>query len=401
MSPSAASRTAAAPANVVSSSDFARAHAVCVEKTRRNIVRLADRPVSGAFAADGNYFAYPEGFFDIGNWTSSFFTGMALLAFESTRDAHFLQQANRLGGVYREKVTRHRMDTMHDLGFLYSLYSVALHRLTGDPDHRSTGVLAADELAKRYSARGRYIRAWGRLDEIATNYAGLAIIDCMMNLPLLFWAARETGNRSYSEIAVQHADTTRANFVRADDSVCHAFRFDLATGAPARPDNYCGYAVDSHWARGTAWAVYGFALAYRHTRNAAYLDTSVRLAKKFVSLLDAELVPLWDFQLPADVPRLRDSSAAAIAVCGLDELTAHRPDPAFANTADALLRRLCAATYLDSNPDCPGVLREAEVGDGVGEAPGTIKAQSVYTSWGDYYFMEALSRRLHGPTGYW
>jgi len=200
---------------------------------------------------------------------------------------------------------------------------------------------------------------------------------------------------------VKHADTTLANFLRADDSVCHAFRFDLATGAPARPDNYCGYAVDSHWARGTAWAIYGFALAFRHTGRTDYLDASARLATKFVSLLDAGLVPLWDFRLPAGAPPLRDSSAAAIAVCGLDELTAHRTEAAFAATADTLLRRLCTETYLDSNPSCPGALRAGEVGDGPGETPGTYRAQSVYTSWGDYYFMEALSRRLHGVGGWW
>ncbi len=402
MSPSASSRAAASvAASVVNSSDLARAHAICVEKARRNLGRLADRPVSGAFAADGNYFGFAEGFFDIGNWTSSFFTGMALLAFEATNDPEWIKQCNRLREVYLEKITRQRLDTMHDLGFLYSLYSVALHRLTGDREHCHTGLLAADELARRFSARGGYLQAWGRMDDTSTDYAGLAIIDCMMNLPLLFWASRETGNRFYHEIAVRHANTTLANFIRADDSVCHAFRFDLATGAPVRPDNYCGYAVDSHWARGTAWAIYGFALAYRHTHNPAYLDASARVAKKFVSLLDAEVVPPWDFRPGAGQPPIRDSSAAAIAVCGLDELVAHRPDSACSRAADRLLHRLCAESYLDANLDCPGVLRGAEVGDGPGAAPGTIKAQSVYASWGDYYFMEALSRRLHGPQNIW
>ena len=88
-------------------------------------------------------------------------------------------------------------------------------------------------------------------------------------------------------------------------------------------------------------------------------------------------------------------------MCGLDELLAHRPDPALAETAGALLRRLCTESYLDPNPDCPGLLRHAEVGDGPGQTTGTCRAQDVYTSWGDYYFMEALSRRLHGTTGYW
>lgn len=386
---------------VVHVADFARAHAICVAKARRNIVRLADRPMSAAWAPDGNYFGCAEGFFEIGNWTSSFFVGMALLAYAATRETELLTQANRLADVYREKVTTRRQDTMHDLGFLYTLSSVALYQLTNDSEHRRTGLLAADELAKRFSARGCYLQAWGRMDEKTSDYAGLAIIDCLMNLPLLFWAARETGNRYYREIAVAHADTTLAHFVRADGSVCHAFRFDLASGAPVRPENYCGYAVDSHWARGTAWAIYGFALAYRHTGDARYLDASARLAQKFVARLDAEIVPQWDFRLPPAAAKLRDSSAAAIAVCGLDELVAHQPRVEFARTADALLGRLCSDTYLDANPDCPGVLRSAEVGAGAGEQPGTLKARNVYASWGDYFFTEALDRRLHGAAGWW
>jgi unsaturated chondroitin disaccharide hydrolase len=239
------------------------------------------------------------------------------------------------------------------------------------------------------------------MDETTHDYAGLAIIDGLMNLPLLFWAARESGKGNYYETAIAHANTTLAHFVRTDGSVYHAFRFDPTNGSPMRPDNYCGYAVDSHWARGAAWAIYGFALAYRHTRDSRYLDASERLATRFVAQLDAELVPLWDFRLPAGAVKLRDSSAAAIVVCGLDQLVAHKPSEEFVDTADALLRRLCSDAYLDANLDCPGVLRGAEVGDGVGEQPGTMKARSAYASWGDYFFMEALSRRLHGAAGWW
>lgn len=375
--------------------DYARAYAVCVEKTRHNIVRLGDRPIAGAWATDGNYFGNPEGFLAIGNWTSSFFTGMALLAFEQTGDRHFLQQVNRLADVYRDKITRHRMDTMHDLGFLYSLYSVGAHRITGDLAHRRTGLLAADELAKRFSTKGDYIQAWARMDEPATDYAGLAIIDSMMNLPLLFWAARETGSRFYTEIATAHANTTQACFVRANDSVCHAFRFDLQTGAPMRPDNYCGLTADSHWARGTAWAIYGFALAYRYTREASYLETATRLAQRFVALLDEEVVPVWDFALENGSPRLRDSSAAAIAVCGFDEICSHQPDSNLSAAGARLLTRLCSSPYLDVSADCPAVLQRGQIGDGPG------KAKSACTSWGDYFFMEALARRLHGIPGYW
>jgi len=374
----------------------ARAYEVCVAKTRVTIARLADAPKSGAFERHGHYFDFKEKFFDIGNWTSSFFTGMALLAFESTRDGYFLEQTERLAGVYREKITTHRRDTMHDLGFLYMLYSVALHRLAGNPEHRATGLLAAEELARRFHPVGGFIQAWGRMDDKKSDYAGLAIIDCMMNLPLLFWAARETGQARYREIAVRHADTTLARFVRADDSVFHSYRFDPATGAPVGGDNYCGFNIDSHWARGTTWAIYGFALAYRYTGDGRYLEVSRRLATRFVQLLDDEVVPLWDFKLPAAAAPIRDSSAAAIAVCALDELGRHLPgEKTFASAAAALLARLCSRDYLDDNPACMGILKQAQIGDGVG------KARVAYASWGDYYFMEALARRLHPVVGFW
>lgn len=381
--------------------DYAGAFAVCAEKARRNVVRLAARPTAGTWAVDGDYFANPEGFFDIGNWTTSFFTGMALLAFDNRTDGELLESLRKLGPAYHDKVTRHRMDTMHDLGFLYSLYSVAMYRLTGEGEHRATGLLAAGELAKRYSAIGGYIQAWGRMDDTKTDYAGLAIVDCLMNLPLLFWAAGETGNRFFAEIALRHADTTLKYFVRPDDSVYHAFRFDVQSGGPTGPDNYCGYTVDSHWARGTAWATYGFALAYRHTRHARYLDAALRIAQKFCALLDLDEVPVWDFKLPTGQPRLRDSSAAAIAVCAFDEIQVHRFDSGLRTTAEALLRRLCRAEYLDPHPDCPGVLRQGEVGDGW--IPGTrcLRAKNVYASWGDYFFMEALARRIGTPTFFW
>ena len=234
------------------------------------------------------------------------------------------------------------------------------------------------------------------MDEPDTDYAGIAIIDCLMNLPLLFWAAEETGVAHYRYMAVRHADTVLANFIRPDAAVFHSFRFDLKTGRPARPDNYCGYAVDSDWARGSAWAIYGFALAYRCTRDRRYLDASRRVAEKFLRALDAEVVPVWDFRLPAGDPKLRDSSAAAIAASGFLELVKHLPgDRELAPAADRLLARLTSEDYLNPDPACPGLLRFGEVGDGVG------RARTAYTSWGDYFLMETLMKRAGTTIGYW
>jgi unsaturated chondroitin disaccharide hydrolase len=373
---------------------FESAFALCVAKSRTSIRRLADQPKSFAFALDGDYCACPEGFFDIGNWTSSFFTGMALLAFRETGDREFLAQLDRLRPWYHDKVHAHAADTMHDLGFLYSLYSVGLSKLTHDPAHALVARRAADVLAARFQPNGGYIRAWGRLDEPNTLYEGLAIIDCLMNLPLLFWAADYPGHAHLRDIAIRHANTTLGLFIRPDDSVFHAFRFDPATGAPLGGDNFCGRSVASHWARGTAWAIYGLALAYRYTRDSRYLHVSERVARQFIANLDTDLVPVWDFRLPASMPPLRDSSAAAIAACGLQELARQGSrDPDLRPVAFKLLERLCTEDYLDSNPATMGILRNAEIGDGVGAA------KNAYASWGDYFFMEALSTALgHGPT---
>lgn len=390
MTPSLATQPAAAQSSVHRGFDL------CVSKIRQNIRDLATKPKTWAFAMDGAYENWDEGFFEIGNWTSSFFTGMSLLAWQHTEEEHFLSETLRLQSFYQEKLEgENAPNNMHDLGFLYSLYSVALYKLTGDVVHRDLGVKAAEALAARFIADGNYIRAWGRMDDVS-DYEGLAIIDCMMNLPLLYWATEVTGDQKFREIAIRHSDTTLNNFLRADDSVFHSYRFDIVTGAPARGDNYCGRAVDSKWARGTTWAMYGFAMGYRYTSNPLYLDASLRLTKKFISLLDEEVVPVWDFALEDGEPLLRDSSAAAVAVCAIQELVGlGEATPEMITAKNALVGRLCSEDYLDADPNCRGVLKFSEVGDGVG------KARSAYTSWGDYYFMEGLAREMGMSVTWW
>jgi unsaturated chondroitin disaccharide hydrolase len=389
-------RNSKAPAPLAKTA-VARALRLGFEKTRGNIERLADEPKACAWAEDGHYFAHPGGFYEISNWTTSFFTGMALLGWRHTGDEFFLKQAQRLAPHYRLKVYEHDRDTMHDLGFLYSLYSVALYQLTGEPMHRETGLRAARVLADRFERKGGYLRACGRMEEIDTAYAGMAIIDSMMNLPLLYWASAQTGEPEYRSTAVSHANSTLRYFLRPDDSVCHAYRFDLQTGAGRGVDNYCGYAKDSHWARGTAWAIYGFALSYSHTRKPEYLEVSLRLARQFLEQTAADPIPPWDFGLPEGTHPLRDSSAAAIAACGLQEIALHCPgDASVATEARRILARLCEPAYLDTDTNCPGLLRNAQVGNGtVGQA------LSVYASWGDYFFLEALNRELTGESVFW
>lgn len=387
---------AVAQAPVSSRDALCRAFDLCVSKTRGNIRALAADPTTWAFSTQGRYSDWKEGFQEIGNWTTSFFTGMALLAWRHTEDEHFVREVLRLEPCYAAKVGEHAADTMHDLGFLYSLYSVALHKLTGEARHRELGLKAARVLADRFVPEGNYIRAWGRMDDRSTGYAGLAIIDCMMNLPLLYWAAAETGDQEFKRIAVAHSDTTLRCFVRGDDSVYHSYRFDPVLGSPVGGDNYCGRGVESHWARGATWAMYGFAMGHRYTGDDAYLDAALRLSRSFISLLDDEIVPFWDFRRDAGAPHIRDSSAAAIAVCAFQELEKlGAADASITAAKHALLGRLCSDDYLDRDPAIDGVLKLGQVGDGVGEA------KNAYTSWGDYFLMEGLARELGMEISWW
>jgi unsaturated chondroitin disaccharide hydrolase len=390
-------QTAALPATAITSVGLKTAFNLCIHKTRGNIKRLADEPKAAPWALDGNYFAHKEGFYEIGNWTSSFFTGMALLAWRETEDEYFLNQVLRLAPHYREKVFIRHLDTHHDLGFLASLYSVALYKLTGDRQHREVGLRAAKVLAERFNENGSFIRAWGRMDETESpignamvQTANMAIIDCLMNLPLLYWASSEVENDGFRKIATRHADMALRQFIRPDNSVIHAYVFDPKTGQPVGAANHCGFSRDSYWARGAAWGIYGYALSYGYTRDEKYLQASVQLAKKFLTQLDEELVPVWDFRLPALANPVRDASAAAITVCGIQELARHQAaDAELLAAKNRLLERICRDDYLDANPDCPGVLKSA-----YGNKP-------AYSSWGDYFLMEALTAELFKAETYW
>jgi unsaturated chondroitin disaccharide hydrolase len=322
---------------------------------------------------------------------------MALIAWRETEDKFFLNQVLRLAPSYREKVFTRHLDTHHDLGFLYSLYSVALYKLTGDQQHREVGLRAAEVLSQRFNGKGSFIRAWGRMDEsfspIGNGTAqtdNMAIIDSLMNLPLLYWASNETGDQKYRDIAVGHANMVLKHFIRPDNSLWHAYRFNPQTGEPIGPENFCGRGVDSYWARGAAWAIYGFALSHAYTRDDKYLAASLRLAKKFIAQLDKEVVPVWDFRLPAKANLVRDTSAAVVAVCGFQELAKHHgADLEIRKAKNALLDRVCTEDYLDTNDACPGVLKSA-----YGDKP-------AYSSWGDYFLMEALTTELFQSETFW
>ncbi|CAI6059839.1 glycoside hydrolase family 88 protein [Cohnella sp. JJ-181] len=347
-------------------------------------IRRMSESVGPAFpngAKDGKYDLAPAH-----DWVAGFWPGMLWLVYrENPREERLKEIAvaceREIGRTLWEAFDR----LHHDVGFMFGLSSVNQYELAGDGEAKRHALMAASLLAGRYNPAGRFIRAWP--DWGGEEHSGWAIIDCMMNLPLLYWASREIGDPRYRLIAEMHADTVLREFVLPDGSVHHIVSFDPATGERRGALAGQGFAADSAWSRGAAWALYGFALSYVWTGQARYVQAAERIARYFVAHLPDDHVPYWDFKLPEDGRGMpRDSSAAAIAASGLLELAAAL-SPAeggwYRTRAEEMLRSLYTR-YAVEDPLEEGLLLHAT----------GYYAQKIYVDapliYGDYYYAEAI-----------
>jgi unsaturated chondroitin disaccharide hydrolase len=321
-------------------------------------------------------------------WTTSFWTGELWLAYEMTGDEKYRRVAEIHLANFKDRVERGIDIDHHDLGFLYTLAAVAPWRLTRSTLGRETALKAARALMNRYYPSAGIFQAWGRMDD--PDQRGRAIVDCMMNMPLLYWASQETGDASFAQAAESHATQSMNHFIRPDSTTFHTFYFDVATGAPRFGKTAQGAQDDSCWARGQAWGVYGFALSYRYTHNSAFLAASARLADYFISHLPADRVAYWDLIYQDGSGEERDSSASAITACGLLELARWLPDharsDAYRTEAVEMTRSLCERYSSKDHPESNALLLE-----GVYSKPGGAGVKEA-NLWGDYFYLEALMR---------
>ncbi|AHG01357.1 glycosyl hydrolase family 88 (plasmid) [Halostagnicola larsenii XH-48] len=329
-------------------------------------------------------------------WTASFWTGLCWLAYEVTGERRFRDAAETQLETFERRLERGDTET-HDLGFLYTLSAVAGHRLTGSERYRSMALSAADLLAERFWEAPGLIQAWGDHEAEDESWErGRMIIDTMMNLPLLFWASEETGESRYAAIAETHARTNAHHIVRSDGSTYHTFKCDVESGAPIGGETAQGYDADSCWSRGQTWAIYGYAVAADYADEGAYAQLSAKLANYYLTHLEADSVPRWDFDAPAD-RNIRDTSAAAIAACGLDELGRQLPladDRArgYRNAARTTLSSL-AENYV-AGADSNGLLTDG--------AYHTLDGDyDECCIWGDYFYVEGLVRATEHWSRYW
>ena len=355
-----------------------------VEKIKNKMYAVTERNV------DKIPYTTKDGVFDdrsdkdnISWWTNGFWGGIMWQMFSLTGEKLYEETAKKL----EEKLDVVLMSAQgldHDNGFKWLPTAVANYRATGSKESYNRGILAANNLAGRCNLAGRFIRAWN--DWGTDDHRGWAIIDCMMNLPLLYWASETTGDPRFRQIAMAHADTAQRCFVRDDGSVNHIVEFDPETGDMVQSYGGQGYGVGSSWTRGQSWGLYGFMLSYLHTKEERYLNTARRIAHYFISNTPENgLIPV-DFRQPSECS-WEDSTAAAIAACGLLEMSKHVEERDSQIYLLAALRMLKALEEKRCNwkPEVDHLLEKCT-------AAYHDKDHEFAIIYGDYYFIEALMK---------
>jgi unsaturated chondroitin disaccharide hydrolase len=330
-------------------------------------------------------------------WTSSFWPGMLFLAWEHTEDELYHRAGEGRVAGFRERLDKGIETETHDLGFLYTLSCTAPWRLFGNTAARETALIAADMLLLRRHKKAGIIQAWGNLDD--PRQRGRIIIDCAMNLPLLYWAGEETGKPHYREAAARHIAAANARLIREDWSTYHTYFFDAETGKPLRGNTAQGYSDDSCWARGQGWGIYGNALSCRYLRDPDLRELARGLARYFLNRLPEDLIPYWDLIFVRGAEE-RDSSAAAITACGLLELSAALDEGdadkgPFKNAALHIMASLARSHTTREQPESTGLLLH-----GVYSKPDG-KGVDECTIFGDYFYMEGLTRICREWNPYW
>lgn len=376
---------------LLTKAEIEQAIALCVKQLTINLDYFKDQFPTPATRHN----QYPV--MDNTEWTNGFWTGALWLAYEYSKNENLLTTAKSNVLSFQDRIQRQIELDHHDLGFLYSLSTVADFKLNGNLKSLEASLKAADKLVERYQEKGGFIQAWGQLGK-KEDYR--LIIDCLLNIQLLFFAYQQTGKLSYFEMAKKHFYASVNTVIRDDASTFHTFYFDPETGQPVKGVTRQGYSDDSSWARGQAWGIYGIPLTYRFLKDEACIDLFKGVTNYFLNRLPEDNVSYWDLIFTDGSGQARDSSATAAAVCGMHEMLKYLPEvdgdkETYKYAMHALLRSLIEhyanPEIAPGNPLLLHGVYSWHSGKGVDE--GNI--------WGDYYYLEALIRFYKDWELYW
>ena len=333
-------------------------------------------------------------------WTNGFWAGMLWQMYHATKDERYAEIAR-----YTESVLNPCLLEIesHDIGYLWLPTSVLNYKITGNEQAKADGLTAAKWLAGRFNPACGFIRAWGSGNEALPlvkdappiHIAGATIIDCMLNLPLLYWASETSGDARFRLIAEEHAFTTMKYFVRGDGSVIHIGEFDPVSGEFVTDHGGQGYGKGSAWTRGQAWGLYGFTASYKHTRRPEFLETAQKIAGYFIAHIPEDGLIPSDFCQPKE-PHVQDDIGACAAACGLlelSELVLEEEGTVYLDAAVKMLRAIDESSA-DWNPDTDGITQNGTAGY---HLPG--KNQNYI--YADYFFVEAILKLLGKDVFVW
>lgn len=332
------------------------------------------------------------------DWTDAFWIGMLHLAQEYKPNDEIEKVINKQLTVFQNRLDEEIVLNHHDIGFLYSLSAVADYRLNQTESSRSMALQAADVLMRRYEPNSKVIQAWGSLEN--KEEQGRMIIDCNMNVPLLFFASKETGKKEYEEAAINHVERAVKYLIREDATTYHTYHMDVDTGEPKYGSTAQGFSDNSCWARGQAWGIYGFANMFNYIDDEKYVEASAKLADYFIKQLPDDMVCYWDLEFTEGSDEERDTSAAAITACGLLELAKQLPisdkrRSVYEEKSVEIMKSLALNYTTKEHPTSNGLLVE-----GVYTKPGNYGVDEC-TIWGDYFYFEALIRMYRSWYSYW
>ncbi|MBF1553087.1 MAG: glycoside hydrolase family 88 protein [Prevotella salivae] len=325
----------------------------------------------------------------IDDWCSGFFPGSLCYLYQLTNDKSWLLQSKRFTEALDsiQYLTWH-----HDVGFMIGSSYLNIYRLSPNKAYKKAIIQTAKSLCTRFRKKAGVIQSWNvdRGWQSKRGWTCPVIIDNMMNLELLFEATRLSGDSTYWKVAVSHANKTLENQFRKDGSCYHVVDYDPNNGAVLHRQTAQGYADNSAWARGQAWAVYGYTVCYRYTHDRKYLDQAVKTLNFVMQNpnLPNDLIPYWDFDAPNIPNEPRDASSAACIASALYEMNNYLPDNGYTSLADRIIRSLSSPEYrapLGKN-GCFLLMHS------VGSIPHNNEID-VPLNYADYYFLEALTRR--------
>ena len=329
------------------------------------------------------------------DWVSGFFAGTLWYMYELTGDENWADHARKHTEVLD---TIQYLTWHHDVGFMiYDSYGNGL-RLKNIEGYKDVCVNTAKSLSTRFRPKAGVLQSWNtdRGWQAERGWECPVIIDNMMNLELLFKATEFSGDSTYAKIAVSHADKTLENHFRPDWSCYHVVDYDLNTGEVRRKCTAQGYADESAWARGQAWALYGYTVAYRFTHDKKYLDLAEHVADFLFNspTMPEDLVPYWDFNAPGIPDEPRDASSAAVIASGLYEMSYHTGNNEYKEKADKIIESLSTPAYRAAQGTNGGFI----LMHSVGSIPHGSSID-VPLNYADYYFLEALIRKRNIENG--